>query len=434
MSVPATGSHEAAVKAERLLSEYLRRYEANNTVSKTVIQDGSKYLPGGTTRAILSHNPFPLVIDSGKGAELTSVDGRVYLDFVSEYFAGLYGHSHPDILAAIEETTKKGLNYGAPHRYEAEFAKLLVEKFPSIDKARIVCSATEANIFAVAAALHFTRRSRVLVFENGYHGGGLSFTSADARSPLNIPHDYVYGIFNDLERTRAVLEGPDSNEIGVILIEPMQGSGGGILGDKTFFQYLRDTATRLGAILIFDETITSRFAYGGLQDYLGVTPDMTTMGKHFGGGFSFGAYGGRDDIMALFDPASPTHLHQSGTFSNNVFTVKVGLVGIRLMTAERLGALNALGDKLREQFSIVLAEKDPSGKLVTIGGFGSIVTLIWTSPAAAAHRNLIYHFMLEKGIFIGKRGFFGLNFAHTEEHIDRVAQAFAEFIGVIVAL
>jgi len=430
----STTTNGASTKAESLLGEYVLRYEKENPSSKKVIQGASQYLPGGVSRAVLAQDPFPLVIEKGQGAELTSVDGRVYLDFVSEYFAGIYGHSHPTILAAIEKTAKEGLGYGAPHPTETELSKLLVDRFPSVEKIRICNSASEANIYAVAAALHFTQRSKVLVFQNGYHGGGMSFSYGKDSSPLNVKHDYILGVFNDVEQTRSIIETAGASEIGVIIIEPMQGAGGAKLGDVSFFRFLRETATRIGAVLIFDETITSRLAYGGLQSQFGVTPDMTTMGKHFGGGFSFGAFGGRNDIMAQFDPHSPSHLHQSGTFNNNVFSIKVGAAGTKLMTAARLNELNALGDQLRARLKSVLAAKDPSTKLGVIAGYGSVLGVGWISSDGAAHRDLFYHFLLSKGIYIGHRGFLALNFAHTEEHIERFAKAFEEFVDIVLGL
>ncbi|KAH7141736.1 aminotransferase class-III [Dactylonectria macrodidyma] len=420
-----------SIKAEGLLAEYLSRYEADNKISKEVIQKASEYFPGGTTRAVLAQDPFPLVITSGKGAELTSVDGRTYIDFVSEYFAGIYGHSHPKILKAIEETAKDGLGYGSPHPSEAELARLLVDRFPSVDRIRFCNSASEANIFAIAAALNFTGRSKVLVFENGYHGGGMSFVTAGYKNPLNVPHDYVFGYFNDVDKTKAVLEGPDSKDIAAIIVEPMQGAGGAKLGDKAFLEFLRHAATRNGTLLIFDETITSRFAYGGLQIHFGITPDLTTMGKHFGGGFSFGAFGGRADIMAQFDPHSPSHLHHSGTFNNNVFSMKVGAVGTKLLTDEKLKGLNAMGDKLRGRLKDILAKKDRSKELAVIAGFGSILGVGWISACGPTHRDLFYHFLLFKGIYIGHRGFIALNFAHEQRHLDRFADAFEEFLNLV---
>ncbi|KAH6616049.1 aminotransferase class-III [Chaetomium sp. MPI-SDFR-AT-0129] len=417
--------------AAHLLAKYLAEYERENPTSRDLIRDASNYLPGGTTRATLAQDPFPVVMLSGKDAELTSADGRPYVDYVSEYFAGIYGHSHPDIMAAIADTAQSGLGYGSPHPAEAELAKLLVDRFPSVDRIRFCNSASEANIFAAAAALSFTRRTKVLVFENGYHGGGMSFVSAGRKNPLNVPHDYFYGAFNDIEKTKLVLEGPDRHDIAVVMVEPMQGAGGAIVADRGFLEYLREATARIGAVLLFDETITSRLAYGGLQTQLGVVPDMTTMGKHFGGGFSFGAFGGRADIMAQFDPHSPSHLHHSGTFNNNVFSMKVGAVGTRLLTDERLTSLNALGDGLRSRLQKVLGAKDPARKLAAITGFGSIIGVGWVSAEGATHRDLFYHFSLSKGIYIGHRGFMALNFAHEQRHIDSLAEAFEEFIDLI---
>lgn len=227
----------------------------------------------------------------------------------------------------MEDTVNGGLGYGFPHSAEAPLAKLLVDRFSRADRIRFCNLASEANIYTVAASPNLTQRSEVLSFEHAYHGGAISFISPGYKNPLNVSHDYAFGRFNDIERTKAVLEGHNSKEISVIIVEPMQDAGGAKPGDQAFLGYLREATTRIGAVLIFDETITSRFFYGGLQSWLNATPDVTTMGKHFGGGFSFGAFGGRQDIMAQFDPRSPTHLHHSGTFNNNVFSMKVGIAG-----------------------------------------------------------------------------------------------------------
>ncbi|KAL6360865.1 hypothetical protein LRP88_06573 [Fusarium phalaenopsidis] len=216
----------------------------------------------------------------------------------------------------------------------------------------------------------------------------MSFISPGYKNPLNVSHDYVFGRFNNIERTKAVLEGHDSKEIGVVIVELMQGAGEAKLRDQAFLEYLREATARIGAVLIFDETITSRFFYGGLQGWLNATPDVTTMGKHFGGGFSFGAFGGRQDIMAQFDPRSPTHLHHSGTFNNNMFSMKVGKAGTELLTDERLKPLNAPGDGLRNRLKAISADKDPSHRLVAIACFGSILGVAWISPLRETHRDL----------------------------------------------
>ncbi|OLN81218.1 Beta-phenylalanine transaminase [Colletotrichum chlorophyti] len=414
---------DPATRIEEHLTKFIEKYVAENPKSKQVNQAASKSLPGGTTRSVLYYDPFPLAFAGGHGCHLTSVDGHEYLDFVSEYCAGMFGHSHPEIIAAIQSVTKSGFTLGGPTPKEGELGQLLVERFPSLDAVRFCNSGTEANTMAIATALHFVQRRKILVFENGYHGGTLSFTPGN---PLILPHDFVYGRYNDVEYTRSKI----SADIGVIIVEPMQGAGGMILGSRDFLQFLRDEATRIGAILVFDEVITSRLNYGGLQEHLGITPDMTTIGKHFGGGFSFGAFGGRRGIMDLYDPKAPRSLFHSGTWNNNVFSMTAGVAAAKLLSRKALERNNQLGDKLRNGLSAAFSAKNTS--IVTLSGFGSVVGVHFKGPAAEKLRDLFFFYLISKGVYVGRRGFLALNLTHEEEHVDRVLKAVNGFCSEVL--
>ena len=202
-------------------------------------------------------------------------------------------------------------------------------------------------------------------------------------------------------------------------------AGGLIPGTPAFLQLLRDEATRVGAVLIFDEVVTSRLYYGGMQERYGITPDMTTLGKHFGGGFSFGAFGGRHDIMDMFNPKSPRALFHSGTWNNNVFSMTAGVVATKLLTREALERTNALGDKLRAGIAEIFAGKSPG--LVAMAGLGSTVGIKFQGEEAETLRRLFYFYLLGKRVYIGARGFIALNITHGEEHVERALQAVREF-------
>ncbi|GJC94255.1 aminotransferase class-III [Colletotrichum higginsianum] len=418
------GADEPAVKIEQQLKACVDRYVAENPGSGQVNKSASGSLPGGTTRSVLYYQPFPLAFSGGHGCHLTSVDGHEYLDFVSEYCAGMFGHSHPDIIAAVESVTKSGFTLGGPTPMEGELGGLLVERFPSVDAIRFCNSGTEANTMAIATALHFNGRKKVLVFENGYHGGTLSFSHGN---PLILPHEFVYGRYNDVESTRPKI----TQDVGVIIVEPMQGAAGMIAGDAGFLRFLRDEATRIGAVLIFDEVITSRLHYGGLQEHLGITPDMTTIGKHFGGGFSFGAFGGRGEIMALYDPQSPRSLFHSGTWNNNVFSMTAGVAATKLLSRAALERNNELGDRLRRGLAAAFESRDAS-QVVTLTGFGSVIGVHFNGPSADTLRDLFFFYLLGKRIYVGRRGFLALNLTHGEEHIRRVLDAVGEFCDEVL--
>lgn len=257
-----------------------------------------------------------------------------------------------------------------------------------------------------------------MVFEKAYHGGTLSFSYT---SPMTLPHQFTYGIFNDIECTRARLD----LEVGVIIVEPMQFAGGLQVSSKEFLQFLRDEATRIGAVLIFDEVVTSRLCYRGMQEHFGITPDMTTLGKHYGGGFPFGAFGGRRAIMDLFTPGAPQSLYHSGTWNNNPFTMSAGVVATKLLSREALDRTNKLGDALREGLHAILGSGD-SDVAVSVG-FGSVVGLKFKGPEGDNWRDIFYFYMLNNHIYIGHRGFFALNITHTQEHVDRVLEVARNF-------
>lgn len=202
-----------------------------------------------------------------------------------------------------------------------------------------------------------------------------------------------------------------------------------IPGSVEFLSFLRGASREVGAILIFDEVITSRLSYHGLQGIHNITPDLTTLGKYLGGGFSFGAFGGRADIMGLFDPLSgPAALSHSGTFNNNIFTMTAALRAFELITEESIARVNSLGDTLRDQGSSIVKE---AGLPMQLRGIGSAVGFHFTGENAATLRDAMYFFLLGKGFMIGRRGFAALNLVHDSEHIERLVDAMREFVQLI---
>src|SRR5262249_51744796 len=217
----------------------------------------------GNTRTVLHFEPFPLTFDRGEGSYLWSVDGARYADFLGDFTAGLYGHSAPAIIAAVRSALSGGVSFGGPNRLEHQLAGLLCSRFPRLDPVRFTNSGTEANLMSLALALHVTGRRRVLTFRGAYHGGVLAFGGEP--SPTNVPHDFVLGDYNDVEGTREIIAN-NSHVLAAILVEPMLGSGGCIPAAPQFLQMLREEASSCGAILIFDEVMTSRLAPGGVQE------------------------------------------------------------------------------------------------------------------------------------------------------------------------
>src|SRR5215467_13033317 len=368
-----TMSPPANIDITAALAEAQEAYRARDPKSLARHLDACAVMPGGNTRSAIHVDPFPLTIVRGEGARLWDLDGHEYVDFLSEFTAGVYGHSHPVIRGAIEAALESGLNFGAHNTIEARFAAAICARFPSIELVRFTNSGTEANLMAVSAARAITGRPKILVFEGGYHGGVFYFRGHG--SPLNAPFEYLLGRYNDFASVEALVR-PHRGELAAILVEPMQGTTGCIPADRAFLAGLRALADDTGALLIFDEVMTSRLAPGGLQEAHGIYADLTTLGKYVGGGMSFGAFGGRADIMERFDPRRPDAFQHAGTFNNNLLTMHAGLVGLtELYTPERAGALNNWGDRLRERLNR-FARRHRLGMQFT--GIGSMMSVHMT--------------------------------------------------------
>ena len=422
----------ANIDIEAALAEVEEQYRARNPKSLARHREACGVMPGGNTRSAIHVDPFPLTIVRGEGARLWDLDGHEYIDFLSEFTAGIYGHSHPAIRRAIEAALADGLNFGAHNTIEARFAAAICARFPSIDLVRFTNSGTEANLMAVSAARAITGRPKILVFNGGYHGGVFYFRGHG--SPLNAPFDYLLGRYNDLPAVEELVR-PHRAELAAILVEPMQGTTGCIPAERPFLAGLRALADETGALLVFDEVMTSRLAPGGLQEVHGVLPDLTTLGKYIGGGMSFGAFGGRADLMERFDPRRPDAFQHAGTFNNNVLTMSAGLVGLtEIYTPERARALNGLGDRLRDQLNGVVRRH---GLAMQFTGLGSMLSVHMTDRPIRSQedaergnaklRDLFYFDLLARGIWFAKRGMFALSIALDEGDCEKLTEAVDEF-------
>ena len=348
-----TIEHGLAKATKNALAQVHSAYSALNPASHDAFVSSCKHLPGGNTRTVLHANPFPLTFASGNGCKLTSLDGHTYIDFLGEFTAGIYGHNNSAIRGAIDKALDLGWSFGGNNIYEKELAQLVCERFqPTIELVRFTNSGTEANMMAVATAMAWTGKKKILVFQGGYHGATLSFRAPPVGltpKSVNLPHEWVIGTYNDIDKTQAVLSSIPADSLAAILVEPMLGSAGAIPGNLPFLQFLRSYALSHNALLIFDEVMTSRLSYRGLGHKLGIRPDMMTLGKWVGGGMSFGAFGGRADVMALFDPTKQGSLAHAGTFNNNVVSMAAGCAGCRLLNEETTSRLNELGENMKEK-------------------------------------------------------------------------------------
>jgi glutamate-1-semialdehyde 2,1-aminomutase len=389
-------------------------------------------MPGGNTRTVLHTQPFPIRAAKAEGAEITDVDGHRYLDLLGEYSAGIYGHSHPRISRAVAEALAMGLNLGSSHEREVAFAEAVTKRF-ALDLVRFTNSGTEANMMALAAARCFTGRRKIMPMLGGYHGGTLYFTSG--ASPVNAPFDCVLGRYNDIEGTRDLVRA-EAGDLAAVILEPMLGGGGCLPASREFLAMLREETAELGIVLIFDEVMTSRLHPGGLSAKLAIQPDLKTLGKYIGGGMSFGAFGGKREIMAQFDPTATNYLPHAGTFNNNTLTMIAGHAGLtEIFTPDACLALNARGEALRDALNDVFMRYQVRMKAT---GLGSMITLHPVAGEIAAPedvadadkrlRRLLFLDLLDRGIYMAERGYMALSLMVTDADCRRVVDAVEEFV------
>lgn len=409
------------------LADAIRHYVEDNPESARLARAASEVLPGGNTRSVLHTEPFGLRIIEAEGALLTTADGARIVDLLGDYSAGLLGHGSL-VADAVRSVLRRGWGYGAMSEPETEFARALVERFVSIDQVRFTNSGSEANLMAVLTARHVTGRERIVVFDGAYHGGPMTFLPGS--EALRVPFTFSTLPYNDTAAVEAEFA-DHGDQIACVLVEPMLGAGGCIPATHDFLSSIRNLTRANGALLVVDEVMTSRLAVGGAQAVYDIGADLTVLGKYFGGGFSFGAFGGSREVMAAFDPMRGGLTH-GGTFNNNAFTMAVGPVVAALLNSGTLSALNTRGDELRERLSQVLA---PVGFCVT--GIGSMMT-IHPTPGPVARwsdlagvdprwRRLLFLELLGRGFYIAERGYLALSLAVTHADLDAFVEAARAF-------
>ncbi len=410
------------------LSAARERYIAANPNSAAAHRQACLSMPGGNTRTVLYYDPFPLRVVSGTGAHITDADGHDYLNFLGEYTAGLFGHSHPVIRAAIDRALDGGVNLSAHNLHEIRLAELICERFSSIERVRFTNSGTEANLMAISSARLHTGRSKVMVMNGGYHGGLLYFVGGG--NPINAPFEFVLGRFNDVDATRQLIR-KHADSLACILLEPMLGAFGCLPSEQDFLEMLREESRNCGAVLIFDEVMTSRLSPSGAQQLYGVTPDMTTLGKYIGGGMTFGAFGGADEIMKQFDPEQQGAIPHAGTFNNNTLSMAAGITALESVYSPEVAvAHNQRGNALRVRLNTIAKELDAP---IRWTGIGSLMNLhgcrdnIRTPEDLAASedriKELIFLDLLNSGFYIARRGFTALMLPLENRDLDRFAEA-----------
>lgn len=420
----------------------------NYNKSIAAFKEAQKSIPGGVNSPVRSFRSVggdPLFIAKASGSKVTDIDGNEFIDYVGSWGPMILGHTHPEVVKAIQETAALGASFGAPTLLETEMAEYIKKLVPSIDKVRMVNSGTEATMSALRLARGYTGRDLVIKFEGCYHGHNDSFLIAAGSGALTygIPdtpgvtkgtaRDTLTAVFNDLSSVERLFE-KHKNEIAAVILEPITGNMGVIIPDKEFLTGIRKLCDENKTVLIFDEVMTGfRLAKGGAQEILGIVPDLTTFGKIIGGGLPVGAYGGKLEIMDQLAPKGP--VYQAGTLSGNPLAMAAGLTTLRLLNGtdnfyEQLDNMSAL---LEEGLQNNLKELDFKG---VINRVGSMFTLFFTyeesvkcfSDVTKCDTKLFSNYFrlsLNHGIYLApsqyEAGF--VSGAHTTEDIENTVKA-----------
>ncbi len=420
------------VAIDSALDEAVSRYTEKNPKSHVQHELAAKSLPGGNTRTVLFVDPFPITLVKGEGAHVISLDGDRYVDFLGEYTAGLFGHSDPIIRKAIDRALDSGMSRGGHSSLEATFGDIICQRFPSIERVRFTNSGTEANLMAISTARAITGRQKIMVFDGAYHGGVFMFAS---ENPINAPFDFVRVPYNDTNKA-VETAAKYANDLAAIVVEPMLGAGGCIAAKRSFLAALREASDKHGALLIFDEVMTSRLSSGGMQEVHNILPDLTSLGKYIGGGMSFGAFGGRADIMSRFDPHEPNAFAHAGTFNNNVLTMSAGIAAMsEVYTPEVADELNAKGEALRARLNKLATDADVSMQFT---GYGSMMTVHMSReklvrPQASVKgeqlTKLFYFDLINDGVWIARRGMITVSLPIGEAETEKLEASVGEFIS-----
>ena len=413
-------------------------------------------IPGGVNspaRAFGGVGGEPIFFERADGQWLTDIDGHRYLDYIGSWGPMILGHRHPRVVAAIERALARGTSYGAPTEGESHLAELIIAAVPSIEKVRMVSSGTEATMSAVRLARGYTGRSGIVKFAGNYHGhvDALLVAAGSSAATLGVPDSpgVTAGatqdtILLDYNATEALedLFAARGDEIAAVLLEPVVGNMGLVVPSHDFLAAARRLTEKHGALLVFDEVMTGfRLAYGGAQEILSVTPDLTTLGKIVGGGLPLGAYGGRREIMDNVLPAGK--VFQAGTLAGNPLAVAAGSATLEeLSDHSPYPLLERHGARLEAGFRAAAAA---AGVPVWIARRGSMMTMFFQQgesrpvvdwPTASMSDTKAYgRFfwgMINRGVYLPCSQYEALfiSAAHTDADIDAtVATAHAALTG-----
>jgi glutamate-1-semialdehyde 2,1-aminomutase len=401
---------------QEVYSEVTERQRSQRAFTRSL-----QTMPGGNTRTATYYQPFPVVVARGEGCHVTDIDGNRYIDLLNNYTSLVHGHAHPLITDRLMQVISGGTVFPSPIEAQVELAERLVARLPSVDLVRFTNSGTEAVLWAVRAARAYTGRDTIVQAHGSYHGGWEQVSALPERgepTSRGIPgrvRDLVLGVpYNDIGALEALM-GREGANVAAILLEPVLGHTI-TPGTAEFLHAAQRLAHEHGALLVLDEVITARMSTAGCQGLLGLTPDLTALGKIIGGGMPVGAFGGRRDIMELFDPRGELAMDHHGTFNGNVLSMEAGVVSFDLLNEAEITRIDDLGKALEIGLRHAI---DEVGLQAEVRRAGSILHI--DSPLMAS----IHQSALEQGVYIAPRGQLSISTPMTEGIVAQATERLA---------
>lgn len=428
--------------------------------SAAVFAEAKNLMPGGVNSPVRSYRSVdcnPPFIAKAEGSHIFDIDGNEYIDYVGSWGPMVVGHSHPQVVKALQEAATRGTSYGAPTLIESELAKKVMEVYPSIEMLRMVNSGTEATMSALRLARGYTGRSKIVKFIGCYHGhsDSLLVKAGSGMATFGVPdspgvtagtaQDTITISYNDFEAFRKVMT-EQGEEIAAVIVEPVAGNMGLVLPKPGYLDLLRKETKEHGTVLIFDEVMCGfRASLGGAQAAYAVKPDLTCLGKIIGGGLPVAAYGGKREIMESVSPAGP--VYQAGTLSGNPLAMTAGLETLKILTAipEEGGPdySRVLTIKTKKLVLGVAQKAKEAGVALQVQQAGSMFGFFFSeqevvdyeTSAAADQESFKVWFkaMLEQGIYLAPSQFETLfmSGAHTDEEIERTIEAAGKALQLV---
>lgn len=413
--------------------------------SSALYNESRKHFPGGVNSPVRFYKPHPVFLKGGNGSRVFDVDGKSYIDYCLGYGPMILGHSHEAFSSALKARIENGVLFGSPSEEENILASLIKSAIPSIEKMRFTNSGTEATMHAIRLARAHTGRKLILKMEGGYHGahdysliksgsGSLTFgTPSSPGVPDEISRTVVLGQYNDMESIRKIFS-EVGDSIAAVITEPVMGNVGVIPPAEGFLKGLREICDEHSSLLIFDEVITGfRFGFHGYQDSIGITPDLTTLGKIIGGGLPIGLFGGRADIMEEISPAGK--VYEAGTFSGNPVSVSGGIATLQELKTKDYGHITGLAEKLASGIEDVASR---AGETVNVNQVGPMLQMFFNSGKVRSYSDAmsssagrffeVFSKLLERGVFMPPSQYETnfISFSHSTKDIEQTLTALEE--------